>query len=1118
MRICRMVASALMLVATLWSCEGPAPMAWAETSGSTDIWVCIEEPTGADAQVKASSNKDKAAAQSRSAQATRDARLARTGDRTSAIVIGALVVASLIIVACGLALRGRLAATSALTCVAAAIVFLLCVMSPPALADEGVLDASQDAIEDETTLEEPSVEAVALAVDDAASAVPAVDDAAQEEGALVWLDPNGAAGDVAVWEFGEEALVVPPCPFEYERHEFSGWSLDADGEGERYVPQTDAALPSGEVLYAQWDLAMPEGVQDLDFSSKRLIVGMDDEPAKGTVVSACDGVWCMSFNTAEETAWAYCDLFDEAEFIAPDQTLVVAEAFGDAQGESVPADLATLDEPTREYPGAIALIDTGVTGHSGNVLERTSVIGITVIDDSGHGTHMADVMVRMCPEAHIVSIKAADAEGRASASSVYVAIHRAIDMRVKVVNLSLCAPALEGNAVVEQAIRDAHEAGVIVVGAAGNDARDAKWYVPGKMVDEAVIVGSCDSEGSRNASSNFGESVDLYVPSSSTSVAAAKVSAWLALYSSPGNEIADLMSDVAHEMLGFVTEVEQGTSDAPSTSDDGFLVAANSTVSMKAGWRGHSIDEDTWTVTGGQSAGGYDTYYLQHVAFMLNKDEEDPEGGIGYQAYIQEIGPSATGVAGTTAADGQVCGASEDLAIEDIRVWLTGTIDKCYYIRYRSTCAPGREYYRGTTTIKDFYGPDLWRGNQFYGQRGEWTHVDNHEAFEYTYVGPDGASEQRSVAENVIDSASVPLMKIDEVRLYKKSYHHHVWVRYQNVDGSYGNYDLVRDKTVSYKGTVSSWNSGASTIYKRVTMSSYKAGYEDRDNYISVPRLVYAVGINVYDPEGVETSEGAGEHAAVFDLSLDGGQTWLCDLTDEPSNAGVLAEQTVMLRNVRGTSGHSVSQIEGATDNGDGTYSVTVDTAKTIAIRTTRAGSTVQFDANALDATGTMESLAVSGGAAVSIPTCAFERAAYEFVAWNTKTDGTGRWLQAGSVVTDLFEDGETVVTLYAQWNPKRLHVVAPVALEYVAKSDGTLAGPADGAVQVKNLGTTSVRIQETHAEINEGYDAELGFSLEKNVLVSGESAGLVNVRGSMNTPVVDGTEIGCIRWVFGIE
>ena len=70
---------------------------------------------------------------------------------------------------------------------------------------------------------------------------------------------------------------------------------------------------------------------------------------------------------------------------------------------------------------------------------------------------------------------------------------------------------------------------------------------------------------------------------------------------------------------------------------------------------------------------------------------------------------------------------------------------------------------------------------------------------------------------------------------------------------------------------------------------------------------------------------------------------------------------------------------------------------------------TLTFNANG--GSGSMSSQTVSSGASVTLPNSTFTRSGYEFVGWNTSSDGTGT----------LYTDGQTItlygnIALYAQW------------------------------------------------------------------------------------------------------
>lgn len=85
----------------------------------------------------------------------------------------------------------------------------------------------------------------------------------------------------------------------------------------------------------------------------------------------------------------------------------------------------------------------------------------------------------------------------------------------------------------------------------------------------------------------------------------------------------------------------------------------------------------------------------------------------------------------------------------------------------------------------------------------------------------------------------------------------------------------------------------------------------------------------------------------------------------------------------------------------DGSYLVTLYIAKP---------TTITFDANAADATGTMDAQTLT--ATGNLNTVQFKRAGYWFTGWNTKADGSGFPCEDGSEITPNGND----MTLYAQW------------------------------------------------------------------------------------------------------
>ena len=171
----------------------------------------------------------------------------------------------------------------------------------------------------------------------------------------------------------------------------------------------------------------------------------------------------------------------------------------------------------------IALLDTGVSEESG--IDSISLIGESAADDNGHGTAMAQKILEQNPDARILSIKVLDSEGRGDLSAVYAGLEYAFAHDIPLINLSMSARESRENGILEETIRK-HAETALVVGAAGNNGKDARYYVPGR-IPEAMVTGACDGDGVPLPSSNQGETVDVYTLSDSTSEAAAILSGWL---------------------------------------------------------------------------------------------------------------------------------------------------------------------------------------------------------------------------------------------------------------------------------------------------------------------------------------------------------------------------------------------------------------------------------------------------------------------------------------------------------------------------------------------------------------------------------------------------------------
>ena len=240
------------------------------------------------------------------------------------------------------------------------------------------------------------------------------------------------------------------------------------------------------------------------------------------VVSNYDDVYVIQCGSVEEAQFVYSYYIDKVEYISDMSNIIsvaseeesdVADLSDINNGEDAIANLSEIT--TSDYSGYIALIDTGADADV-----NFSVIGDDTSDSTGHGSRMLECIKDENPDALVMSIKVFNGS-TASVADVYAGIRLAIDSNVSVINLSLVGPNVEKNSIIKEAIQEALDAGIVVIGAAGNNNSSAYNYIPG-CIDGVITVGAVNADGTKFSTSNY--NADLYVVSVSTSEAAARYS------------------------------------------------------------------------------------------------------------------------------------------------------------------------------------------------------------------------------------------------------------------------------------------------------------------------------------------------------------------------------------------------------------------------------------------------------------------------------------------------------------------------------------------------------------------------------------------------------------------
>ncbi len=204
--------------------------------------------------------------------------------------------------------------------------------------------------------------------------------------------------------------------------------------------------------------------------------------------------------------------------------------------------------PDTAAPVVVAVIDTGLDWHHldisyENIWRNEDEIPDNGIDDDsngfvddivgwdflgrhnkpwdfdGHGTVVAGIIAArqnngagiagINPHAKIMVLKGVNNFGTTRASYIAEAIVYAADNGARIINLSVGGP--HTSRIEQAAIDYAHEKGVLVVAAAGNEGIELEDYGPGGA-DHVLTVGATHTDDRAAGFSNFGDRVDLVAP------------------------------------------------------------------------------------------------------------------------------------------------------------------------------------------------------------------------------------------------------------------------------------------------------------------------------------------------------------------------------------------------------------------------------------------------------------------------------------------------------------------------------------------------------------------------------------------------------------------------------
>lgn len=171
----------------------------------------------------------------------------------------------------------------------------------------------------------------------------------------------------------------------------------------------------------------------------------------------------------------------------------------------------------------VAIIDTGVDTTHPDLAENITFTynsiddSENVYDENGHGTHVAGIIagidneigiVGIAPKAELYIIKAMGANGSGTIASIVKGIYIAISQGVDIISMSL-GVCQEPDSRLHDALKVAHEQGIVIVAASGNEAHDCDY--PAKY-EECIAVGAVDSDFEVADFSNTGVELDVVAP------------------------------------------------------------------------------------------------------------------------------------------------------------------------------------------------------------------------------------------------------------------------------------------------------------------------------------------------------------------------------------------------------------------------------------------------------------------------------------------------------------------------------------------------------------------------------------------------------------------------------
>jgi subtilisin family serine protease len=172
-----------------------------------------------------------------------------------------------------------------------------------------------------------------------------------------------------------------------------------------------------------------------------------------------------------------------------------------------------LDHPELAYNVGLAPMGYDWVDHDSNPSDQPNYAddnGNGLVDEAtGHGSHVAGIVVLTAPDVAILPLRALDSDGTGTLCHVTWAVYSAIEAGADVINMSL-GMSVEAMAV-KRAIQKAHANGILVTSSAGNRGIRAENHFPASM-PEVVAVTATTGQDMKALFANYGSHISMAAP------------------------------------------------------------------------------------------------------------------------------------------------------------------------------------------------------------------------------------------------------------------------------------------------------------------------------------------------------------------------------------------------------------------------------------------------------------------------------------------------------------------------------------------------------------------------------------------------------------------------------